>query len=1203
MPKLKRVELQGFKSFADSAVFQFPTGITAVVGPNGSGKSNVMDAIRWVLGEQRMSTIRGRTGEDMIFAGSGKRPRAGMARATITFDNTDGWLPLDFAEVTVERRAYRDGTSDYILNGSRVRLMDLRDVLDRAGLGRDAYLVIGQGLVDQILSLRPQERLALFEQAAGITPYRTRREDAVERLEETRRNLQRVYDIVGEIEPRLRRLQRQASRVEEHARLREELSQTLWIWYGYRWSKALADYEQARQRVAYHEDRALAVLEEVETVSDAMAEQRQAIVARRDRLTELHRESSTQHNEAGAQQRELAVARERQRQLRERLEDTEANLVPLRSALVSEREDVAGLDEALQAADGAIAEAQQRLGDVAAQHEALARQRHAALRRQAEAQARTLELRHQLGDRENRLAQADERLAGLTDQAQRLEAETTAGLELRRDHQRAVEAARQTLESAQADVNAAQRDEAEAEEAVAAARAAADEQRRTLDQHRAELQRTTVRLEALDRLHAEGAGLYAGVRAAMQAVERGELGGLPGPISTLIRVPAELERAIEAALGSQLQDIVAQTWEDAQRAIQWLKRQRAGRATFLPLDTLRAPSLLRLPSASEGVVGVASDLVGYDGAYAPAIRLLLGRTAVVEDLDAARRLLDRLSGSFRIVTLEGEIVRSSGSVTGGESRSSQGPGLLSRERERRELRSTSEELERVVGEAEAARQQATARVTLATEALERCVTRRREAEALVRERDRAVDVAVRELERVLQQAEWQRERLARAVAERDELNELSRRLGEQCRGMASDLEAAEAALAQLDAEVAELSDDGAARALAERRTEVAVLEQEQESRRVLYESRRREIARLERQIAEQTQRSAALQGELAQIDAMLGDLVGTYEAARAEADALAGQIPPLEAELRELEGALEAQTQQEQTLRRALRESEQRLSQAEVEANRREDQLQSLRHEIEETLDIVVSNLPDSISTQHPLPLDDIVSPLPVVTELPSGLEGQLRDLRTQIRRLEPVNPAAREEYDELAERHQFLREQMDDLERASLHLREIIAELDEMMDTMFSTTFKSIATEFSRVFELLFNGGSARLHLTNGDDDRTGVEITARPPGKRASSLAMLSGGERSLTAVALIFAVMHISPTPFCVLDEVDAMLDEANVGRFRRMLRELARETQFVIITHNRGTVEVADTIYGISMGEDGVSEILSISIEDLPTSEVI
>ncbi|MGC9347019.1 MAG: chromosome segregation protein SMC [Anaerolineae bacterium] len=1202
MPRLRKLELQGFKSFADPSTFLFPTGVTAVVGPNGSGKSNIADAIRWVLGEQRLTSIRGKTGEDMIFAGSKRRARAGMARAAITFDNSDSWLPVEFAEITVERRTYRDGTSDYILNGNKVRLMDLRDLLNRGGLGRDAYLVIGQGLVDQVLSLRPQERLALFEQAAGITPYRSRREDAVERLEETKLNLQRIYDIVGEIEPRLRRLHRQAAKVEEHDRLQQELSGTLRIWYGYRWARSLAMFEQVRQRVAYREDKALALLEQVEALTAKAVDQRHQINQRRERLAELHRLSSAQHTEAGNRQRELAVAQERRRQLQDRIEESEANLGPLRSAFASAQEEMEALKRRIADNAERLAKTRTHLAEAESAQKALAQQRHEVLRRQTEREGQALELRHRLADRQSRLDQAQSQLEEVTDQIHHLEDAIASNTEVRRQQQREVEFARRRLDAVQERLQAAQQEEEDANTALEAARSELGELERMVGRKEADHQRVSARLEALDRLHAEGAGMYAGVRAVLQAVQDGELEGLPGPISTLVRVPEQLERAVEAALGSQIQNVVAASWEDAQAAIHWLKRKRAGRATFLPLDSLRPPSLLNPPSVP-GIVGVASELISYDDVYQPAVQLLLGRTAVAESLVAARRLYEKLHGGFRIVTLEGEIVRSGGSVTGGDDRNGRGAGLLERERERRELRREAGALREEVQAFSHQRSELTARVQSLE--VQRVAARSRRQEVVVKHQDaeREVEQAVRELERTLQEGEWQQSRLEAAGESRRGLGELIDRLHDEAVAAQQRLTTLSSQLSELKTELNRLTDDQSARLVAERRTEVAVLAQEHESLEVLLESQQREATRIERQVKGQEHRIRSLTGELRVLEEDLEAMAKAYEKAQAEAEALSGEIPPLEAELAEMEQNLDDLEAREQEGQRALREAEQLLSQAEVEAGRREDQLQSLRREIEETLGIVVDNIPDTISVQQPLPLEAIVAPLPTVVELPEGLESQIRDLRTQIRRLQPINPGAREEYEELAERHGFLREQMEDLERASTHLRQIINELDEMMDTMFSTTFDSIAAEFSRVFDMLFNGGAASLNLVEEEGDRIGVEITARPPGKRTSGLSMLSGGERSLTAVALLFAVMRVSPTPFCVLDEVDAMLDEANVGRFRRMLVELSRETQFVIITHNRGTVDVADTIYGISMGDDGVSQKLSLSLEDLPASEAV
>ncbi|MBN1875416.1 MAG: chromosome segregation protein SMC, partial [Anaerolineae bacterium] len=1129
MPRLKQLDIQGFKSFAEPVTFVYPTGIAAIVGPNGSGKSNVADAIRWVLGEQRLTTIRGRTGEDMIFAGSPKRARVGMGRAALTFDNSDNWLAVDFAEVTVERRTYRDGKTDYMINGNKVRLMDLRDLLDRAGLGRDAYLIIGQGAVDQVLSLRPPERLALFEQAAGIAPYRARREDAVKRLADTQHNLERVHDIIGEIEPRLRRLQRQAERVEQHSQLMAMLNETLRTWYGYLWGRAVVDLDQARQHVTYRETHALQRLEDLDGLETQMAGTRNQIATVRADLATLHRESSERHTEAERQQRDLAVARERRRQLQARQEESVSNLVPLRAALEAAREEVIALEAELATNSTALADARAQLAEAEAAHRELEKQRHALLARQGQLQAHALEHRHRLADRQSRHEQVEARLA----QAARHEAELTATLnsatERRRERQGTVETTRRALEVVEAEVRDMQEEEARIQAALETARAESEHLRRTVGDKQTELQHAAARLDALERLHAEGSGLYAGVRAAVHAAAQGELHGLPGTVAELIHVPPELDRAIEVALGGQLQNVIAATWEDARVAIDWLKRQRAGRATFLPLDNLRSARPLELPSPSEGsmqgILGLASDLVDYDVRYRRAVLLLLGRTAVAQSLNVARSLYARLRGGFQIVTLEGEIVRSSGSVTGGEDRhQGQGGGLLARERERRELPPQVAVLEAEVQAARVAYRENETRVQSLVQEIQGIGERRREAASRRREADRALESEVRALDKLIQETEWQQARLDEVQAEQVQLTETRARLLEERAVSEAALAETERQLADLEQLLAGLVDQETAGILVAQRTQVALLTQEHDNRRVLLETRQRELVRLERQISGQEERIGALEGELVTLSGQLAELQARYDAVRGAADTLAGQIPSLETHLAALEQVLAEQESQATGLRRVLREAEQRLSQAKLEANRREERIQALRHEIEESLGIVVGDLPETLSAQQPLPLETIVAPLPTVKELPEGeggvsLEKQIRDLRAQLRRLEPVNPAAQTEYEEVMERHTFLREQVDDLTTASAHLTQIIAELDEMMETSFRVTFKAVASEFTRVFKLLFNGGQAKLELAE-ENGESGVEITARPPGKRTSGLGMLSGGERTLTAVALLFA-----------------------------------------------------------------------------------
>lgn len=1196
MPKLKQLVLQGFKSFGDTTTIVFPTGTTAIIGPNGSGKSNVADAIRWVLGEQRTRMLRGRTGEDMIFAGSQRRPRASMARVVLTFDNSEAWLPLDFAEVTIERRAYRSGESEYLLNGSRVRLMDLNELLNKAGLGREAYLFIGQGLVDRVLSLTPQERTQLFEQAAGIALYRQRREEALKKLEETRHNLERVQDILSEIEPRLRRLERQAQRVAQHTKLTGELKELLRTWYGYRWGQAVAALELAHQRSRVHETEVGRRQEAAAGLTTRIGALRQQLSQLRSRLAELHRVAGARHAEAEALQRDLAVGQERARLLTEQQEEGRANVVPLRAAWEAGATEIAALRAELATGAARLAEERDRLTQAEVAYQALEARRGELIRRQGETQSHALEARHRLADRQSRLEQMAERTGQLAQRITELEAALASAAGRRRAQQTAVEETRRALVEAEAALQDLEAEQERLRAAQEAARAEGDRLRRELAQQEAQRQQLSARLAALERLHAEGAGLYAGVRAVLGTAAREELPGLLGTIATLVQVPPRLDHAVEVALGGQLQDVVARRWQDAEAAIAWLKRNRAGRVTFLPLDTLRPPPPLRLPTLP-GVIGVAADLVTYEAELRPALLLLLGRVAVAESLEAARALFKELTGGFQIVTLEGELLRSGGALTGGhERKEQQDGGLLARERERRELPTQLAAVEEAARTLRDAARRAEEQVRILVEEGRALQERRRVAERQHQEANRRVEQAVRALEQAAQEAGWQRKLLEEARTERERLEGSRQRLERERDEATAALAAAGATLEQLAADLAALADDESARLAAEQRTRVALLEQEHENRRRLLAAREKEQERLADQIAAQERRVAAIGDELTALAAHLEELQARYAAGQAAAEALSAQVPPLETQVETAERDQVRWEQAEAEARRLLREAEQRLAQAQVEVRRREDETLNLRREIQETLGIVDLPLPSSLTTQQPLPLES-VAPFPAVAELPEGLEEQIADLRAQIHRLEPINLAAQEEYNEVAERHTFLQTQINDLEAASTHLRKIVTELDSMIETAFQTTFKAIAAEFGRIFALLFNGGTASLTLiSNGE--QTGVEITARPPGKRTAGLGMLSGGERTLTAVALLFAVLRVSPVPFCVLDEVDAALDEANVGRFRAMLRELARQTQFIVITHNQGTVEAADTIYGVSMGEESVSQVLSLSLADLP-----
>ncbi len=1191
-PRLARLELHGYKTFADKTEFIFPSGITAIVGPNGSGKSNIADALRWALGEQSFSLLRGKRTEDMIFSGSELRPRMGMASVSLTLDNRDGWLPVDFETVVITRRAYRSGENEYYLNGTRVRLRDIQEIVAQSGLVKRSYAIIGQGLVDQALSLRPEERRTLIEEAAGITVYQQKRDQALRRLSEVEANLVRVRDIVAEIAPRLKRLARQAERVERYHLLEQELKQHLRTWYGYRWHQGLERLKEARATKALQEKRIQERHRRILDLEKQLDHLRAEEARLREEAEQRHGHIATLHKELEALLREEAVARERRRGLEaqrdallselpalqahldvlaQRLKDAEAR----RQALEAES---ASLEQELAAAREAVAAAEARRAE-AAQAVQSARDRLLTLTtRLAQLDEQERQVRERLARVQNDLAAQEERLRGLEQERARVEETLRRQRDLIARLQDEVQQTAARLQALETDIQ--QRQDA------------VNQAREALAQAQADVRRLQERRDLLERLREEGSGLYAGVRAVMQA----RLPGIVGVVAELLHVPPEYERAIEEALGASLQDVVVETWADAERAIEHLKRTRAGRATFLPLDTIRPPRRVSAPQG-DGVIGLAADLVRADERLRPVVELLLNRTLVVDTLRTARRVLPKANG-MRIVTLAGELVRSSGRVTGGEGKQARG-GMLAREREWRELPA---QIEAARARLEAARstlkkeEEALAAARGAREDLRREHKRLEQRLMQAQEEARRHERDLSRLDAALEAQESVRERLQ---GEMDALREQGQRLAEERARLEGEKQAAEASLAEAQARLDAIDDEEVRSRLAYWESLAASLEGRRQSIEHTVATLREDMAREQGVLAQRQSRIQKLEEELAALDEALSRLQARVGEVKERLEAL--ERPAFEAEQRVLslekeEASLEEKIEQE---RRRLHQEESYLAQATLAVQRAEDNLHHLRSQIEEDLGLVrLEEENGTFPAQVPLPFGDEVVALPKVTQVPADLEEDIRRLRIQLRNLGPINPDAPQEYEQLKQRHDFLQEQIRDLTEASADLKKAIADLDRLMQQEFKRTFQAVAREFKRYFERLFGGGTARLVLTNPDDlSTTGIDIVARPPGKRTQGLAMLSGGERALTAAALIFAILTVSPPPFCVLDEVDAALDEANVGRFRQVLQELARTLQFIVITHNRGTIEAANTIYGVSMGRDGVSKVLSLKLEEV------
>jgi chromosome segregation protein len=1203
--RLKSLELHGYKTFAARTEFVFSPNITAIVGPNGSGKSNVADSLRWVLGEQSYSLLRGKKTEDMIFAGSEGRPRAGMASASVTFDNSDGWLPIDFSEVAITRRAYRDGQNEYLINGQRVRLKDVSELLAQSGLAERTYTIIGQGLVDAALMLKAEERRRLFEEAAGIGLHRARREEALNRLETTHRNLERVEDILAELQPRLRSLERQARRAQEYDQVKADLQVLLREWYGFHWRRAQSELTGGLAAAQVQEAALSAARARAAALGEKVDAARARTAALRADLNAWHRQEATLHTRREGLSRELAVAAEKQRALTQEQTQTEA-----RAAVAAE--ELSGLRQALTEVEADLT----RLAAEGAEAKtAIAAARRALEARQAE-RSRA----------ERQVASARQTLGGLTarqTQIQARQSERRAQIERSRQTlqtaEGAVTQAEEEISRAQARLAAAERDAAAAAEARQHAEAAErtarqtlatlETQRKDLQDQRSTLAGKQARLEAeqsvLENAEKALTGHEAGTRTLVQAGRQGQLAGVRGALNTILDAPPELATALAAALGESLDAVLldAETLDaETQAALDLLQRQ-GQRGALLPLRSLTPPPPLTPPAAS---LGLAADLVQSAPEYRPVIDLLFGATVIVSDRPAAARILAAwraapaaVPSHARVVTLAGEVFTAAGPIFSGGGAASAGAGMLSRTRQLRDLAAARQAAAAEVAAAvaqlaalDSQRQQAQSAAEDASSELRAAQKRRDAAAAAVLTARSAHETAAR-------QAAWQRDQRTRLAAEIETGEADLARAAADLRQLEEQIAAGREAVRAANNALAALTLDEAQAQVAHWQTQVAVAERAHSDAQARRRERAAALERAERTRAGLTTRLRELAESRAAIEAHQTTQRAAESAAAAEIDHLQALIAPAERELEAQEAQITALQRDDSAARSALAAAESRHAQARIQLNRQQEAVDTLRRRVEDDLGLVALEYAAEVSGPTPLPLEGFVAQLPPVEQLAADIEDAISRLRAQLRRMGAVNPEAQAEYLVTKQRVQFLTEQLADLHQAEVDVRQVIGELDQLMHREFRRTFEAVASEFKDIFTRLFGGGAARLVLTDPDNlIDTGIEIEARLPGRRTQGLSLLSGGERSLTAVALVFSLLKISPTPFCVLDEVDAMLDEANVGRFRDLLRELSANTQFMVVTHNRNTVQAADVIYGVTMGRDSASQILSLRLDQVP-----
>ncbi|HOE65427.1 MAG TPA: chromosome segregation protein SMC [Candidatus Hydrogenedentes bacterium] len=1184
----KQLEMTGFKSFADRTMVRLEPGITAVVGPNGCGKSNILDAMRWALGEQNARELRGSHMQDVVFNGSEHRHAMGMAEVSIVFDNSDSVLPVDFSEVEVTRRVYRSGESEYLLNKAPCRLKDIHELFMDTGIGTQAYSMVGQGKMDMILSSKPEDRRYLFEEAAGIIKYKSRKRVAMRKLEGAEQNLLRLNDIVAEVQRQMRSLKRQVNAAIRYRELSEQLREieirSAWLTF----TRLSAEIVQLRETFAAAQDAyegESARISEFEARREELnlskLEMDRVLMARREGVHEIDSEMEKIERQIALLRQQIDFSGEQQQQALREQEAYRRRAAAIETEIAQTAERLERIGGDLQACTEAF-EAKQS--------------GHAgAIARVEEADAALEAMRARAVEQMNTRAKTQTELEKLAVGISNIETQLGAIYE----QQNAIGARRDQLLLQLEDVRGQENIKLEALADIESKRTQARDQLAQQTQELKALEQvwqgqrerkssTEARLTSLRELRDAYEGFAVGVRAIMRAKaeKMPEARGVIGPAGDLLSTEKTYEAAIEAALGGNINNIVVDDAEAAKNAISFLKRSQAGRVTFLPLDIIRGGrgddggDLAGQP----GIVGPALDYVQYDAKLRPAVEYLLHSTLIVETLDDAIRIARKYEKIPRLVTLDGEVVSASGAVTGGRNKH-ESRGLLGRSAEIGEL---DVALEKLKGDIEGT----IAKSRRLEESIQKSMAQTRELEHKEHGMRREINelgvmlarctTEIDNLVDAAQKLDQQRDELC---VRRDGLEEQQREVLRRAEGMDSDDETFQREMSEAQERASharqELSVHGSE--VSELRLQQATLAQhreeaerdrsrlDREREEALREATRRDevVEQLKRQ-ASMLEEEAALQVERSKA------LSESKEEAR-------GKVIEAENQRAELLNEGEAIDKSLRELREKARSSQTQLHQTEMALRHNEDR---------------VGFFQERILTEYNVALPALTAEQAGADEYDDATrDGMVADLRAKLQRMGEVNLMAIEEYEALEKRNEFLTTQYADLQQARETLLGVVARCDKKIRELFMETFTQIADNFRVYFRRLFNGGQARVYLLNEDDPlESGIEIEARPPGKKPTSISLLSGGESAMTAIALLFGIFKAKPSPFCILDEVDAPLDDANIGRFLDMVEEFTSESQFIVITHNKQTMARAGALYGVTMQERGVSQLVSVKFDE-------
>ena len=1179
---LKRLELQGFKSFADKTVLEFKEGITSVIGPNGSGKSNISDAIRWVLGEQSIKSLRGAKSEDIIFAGTQARKSLGFAEVSMVIDNTDGKLPIEYAEVTVTRKIYRSGETGYFINKTPCRLKDILELFMDTGIGKDGYSIIGQGKIDEILSNKSEDRRRIFEEAAGIVKYRTRKAESEKKLEQTKLNLLRINDILSEIEANIEPLKLQADKAKQFLDLREELKSIevgLFLYnienYKEKLSQVIKD-EEIMQSQKQDEDEKMAKLQEAK---EELKQEIDSITINIEELQNIGFESTNKIEKINS---EIGISNERIQN----------------NTLNKER-----LEKEIEEIKNKIAELEEEITQKKTKKENLFLNKEKFQRELDEKQKELDELTKKLSDKEleiegkkqiaqqntdmryeclETISNQDVLIENLDKRQKSVKQELTAvisELDEARDNKQEMGKGFHEIESKKEKMEQTLKEKADLKLKCMNKVKEFDD---SINRLTYDLRMKDSRLKFLIETEKEKEGYTKSVKALLNDCEKNSLlqKGTEGILANLISVKKEYETAIEMCLGQTLQNVVTETEEDAKKLVEHLRKNNLGRASFLPISSIRGKKLDRMIKNNlEGIIGIASDLVKCDKKYEQIVLNLLGRTVVVENMDSAIALSKMNSYSFRVVTLQGDIISPSGAITGGSVQTTT-VNILGRSREIEELENNIKELENKIKEESKKKEEYSVSITDVIEEVSRLEKEMQDTEVVyATEKQKMVSIE---------------ENINKLEARRDKLKEENNQIDEQ-RVKANETKAKkQEEIQNLNNQIEELN------SVIE---EFAVNNKENQK---YIDDLNFDITNLKISVSSFDESGTSIDEMLERIKLDIENNNTSIQNKNEniaqifkENETLENRITELNAQIEQIKSDVENSSTKVDELKNKRVEKNSKLSETENEINNQFNTIEGLKEQIvkidvkktklEQDLEQVVNSLweeyeltPNAV-TEYKRP-DNIAQ-----------TQKEVNHIRNKIKDLGSINVDSIEEYKKTKERYDFMCEQRADLDETAGKLRNVISDMTNTMKKQFADKFRQINKNFNEVFVELFGGGKAELILEDENNIlECGIDIQVQPTGKKLQNMMLLSGGEKAFTAIALLFAILKINPAPFCILDEIEAALDDVNVYRFAEYLKKFSKETQFLVITHRKGTMEAADTVYGVTMEENGISKLLSIKL---------